>query len=401
MTFTLVGYQDEYRCNKVQVAAKLAGVSVTVRSADSGLVAASPLQVVPYLETGCCGTVAGHNACARYVASRGPQSNLMGRSFQERAQVEMWLDWSGYELEPWRDVWVYPVLGVNNFPRDQKAYHQAKVDVTAKMKVLNEHLASRTYLVGQRMTLADIAVCAALFDCFGNVFDKAFRGSFTNVHRYFLTVANQPAFSSIFGKPAFADSEKMPAGGAKKGNRGGGKKKQQAKKKEQPQAEKKDSPKPAKKKVTLKDLPKSKVILDDVKRLFSNNPFDEASKKFYADFDAKGYCCYVSKYNYNEDNTVDFMTMNLCTGFLQRLDPARKWGMGVLNVAGKGPYEITGAWVFRGSGIPPPVTDSADAEYHTWTKIDLDNPTDKAKWEEYMNSETVDGQPLEERKWFK
>merc|ERR1712154_687782 len=137
----------------------------------------------------------------------------------------------------------------------------------------------------------------------------------------------------VFGEPRFCDKEKQPSGGA--AQKPGGKRKQKA-------APKKAAPKkePAKtdpkKKLTLKDLPKSKVILDDVKRLFSNNPFAEASKKFLDEFDANGYSLYISNYNYNAENTVDFMTSNLCTGFLQRLDPARKWGMGVLNISGTG-----------------------------------------------------------------
>jgi len=360
-------------------------------TADADAVASSDLQVAPYLEAGCCGTIAGANAACRYIASRGPQSNMMGRSFKERAQVEQWIDWSGYELEPWRDVWVYPVLGVSNFNRDQGSYKAAKSDVQAKLKVLNNYLASRTFLVGERMTMADVSVCAALFDLFQNVLDVNYRKTIMNVERYFLTVSNNPAFLESFGKCTFTNKEQMPQGGQGGGKKKGGKKQNKAPKKAAA------APKPKEKKKTLKDLPKSKVILDDVKRNFSNKKFDVAVKEFYDDFDANGYCLYISNYNYNAENTVDFMTSNLCTGFLQRLDPARKWGMGVLNISGTGPYDVTGAWIFRGNEVPPPVTDSADAEYHTWTKVEPGN----AKWEEYFNSETIDGKPLEERKWFK
>jgi len=396
MTFTLVGYKDEHRCNKIKVVSNMTGVALNYRAASESDAAGNPLGLLPYLET-ADGTIAGHNAAARCLASMGPQANLLGRGFQERAQVEQWVDWSGFELEPWRDVWVYPVIGVSNFPREAGAYKEAKADVTKKLQMLNTVLASRTFLVGDRITLADVAVCSALFDCFANVFDKKFRSSITHVHRYFNTVANQPAFKSVFGEPQFCDKEKMPAGG----NKGGAQKANKKAAKKQAPAKKPEPKKVEKKKMTLKDLPKSKVILDDVKRLFSNNSFADASKKFLADFDANGYCLYVSNYNYNAENTVDFMTSNLCTGFLQRLDPARKWGMGVLNISGTGPFDVTGAWIFRGAGVPPPVEDSADAEYHTWTKVDVADKAGMAKWNEYFSSETIDGKPLEERKWFK
>merc|ERR1712240_406610 len=63
-----------------------------------------------------------------------------------------------------------------------------KDDIKAALKTLNDHLLTRTFLVGERVTLADISVACTLLSLYKQVLDPAFRGSFTNVNRWFTTV---------------------------------------------------------------------------------------------------------------------------------------------------------------------------------------------------------------------
>merc|ERR1712053_67810 len=58
----------------------------------------------------------------------------------------------------------------------------------------------RTFLVGERVTLADIAVACTLLSLYKQVLDPAFRGSFTNVNRWFTTVVNQPNAKAVIGQ---------------------------------------------------------------------------------------------------------------------------------------------------------------------------------------------------------
>ena len=52
---------------------------------------------------------------------------------------------------------------------------RAKEDVKKAMKVLNDHLLHNTYLVGERISLADIAVTCTLLQLYQHVMDPNFR----------------------------------------------------------------------------------------------------------------------------------------------------------------------------------------------------------------------------------
>merc|ERR1712123_392763 len=96
------------------------------------------------------------------------------------------------------------------------------------MSILNTHLADKTYLVGDRITLADICVASALVYPLKLVCDKAFLKPHGNMVRWFTTCVNQPAFKAVIGECPLAKKEltaagqKAPAGAADAGK--GGKK---------------------------------------------------------------------------------------------------------------------------------------------------------------------------------
>jgi elongation factor 1-gamma len=62
------------------------------------------------------------------------------------------------------------------------------------------HLADKTYLVGDAITLADITLFSALIYPFKFVCCPEFRGAIPNVMRWFNTVANQPSFIDVAGE---------------------------------------------------------------------------------------------------------------------------------------------------------------------------------------------------------
>merc|ERR1739840_72627 len=69
----------------------------------------------------------------------------------------------------------------------------------AALKTLNDHLLTRTFLVGERVTLADIAVACTLVNLYKQVLDPSFRKPFLNVTRWFTTVINQPNAKKVIG----------------------------------------------------------------------------------------------------------------------------------------------------------------------------------------------------------
>ena len=94
--------------------------------------------------------------------------------------------------------WVYPALGlVESTPKNVQ---RAKDDLKACFKFLDEHLKTRTYFVGDRVTLADICLAADLLLAYQHVADAAFRQPFANLNRWFTTLVNHPSFKKVVGE---------------------------------------------------------------------------------------------------------------------------------------------------------------------------------------------------------
>jgi len=127
-----------------------------------------------------------------------------------------------------------------------------------------------------------------------------------------------------------------------------------------------------KKKSLLDSLPPSKMVLDEWKRTYSNE--DTRSKALpwlWEHFDKEGYSFWSCDYKYNAELTKSFMTANLVSGFLQRLDKLRKYAFGSMIIFGQdGDLEVSGAWMFRGQDIPEEMGECDDAEHYDWKKID-------------------------------
>ena len=431
---TLYAFPGAFRTVKTLIAAKYADVDINVPSFELGkdnktesFLAKNPSGKIPVLDTPT-GPLFESNAIARYIARMRPDAGLFGGSFYENAQVDQWIDFSANELEPARGVWLYTVIGAlpSNNP---KPLQEAKKDVEAALKVLDQHFLHNTYLVGQGVTLADIAIFAALTDVYAKLLSPESQKAYPNVLRWFHTIANQPHVAEVHGKVTFATAEGQPAAAAKGGKAekadkadkaaAGGAAKEAKPKEDKP----KPAPKPAddggddddddkpklKPKNPLDDLPPTSMQLDPIKKLaFSQRPIlSDFFEQLWPQFDYSGYTWYTLHYKYNAENTVYFKTGNLVGGFIQRSDAARKYSMGVLNVYGNadeetGPWKVSGAWLFRGPGIiQEMIEENPDQEYYEWRKQDVATDAGKAAIKEQFFAEKIEGEPVLDRRYFK
>ena len=330
----------------------------------------------------------------------------MGSDKKAKATVHSFVKMAANELSPVATAWLYPIWGYAKY--DESATNQAKENCKRFLTFLNSHLASRTFLVGDRVTLADISMVCGLSNFYKSVFDPAFIAPFKNVTRWFTTCINQPNFKSVIGTFEFCQKAtvydpKAVAAAAP------------AKKAEKPAKEKKPEPaedleaiaaaeQKSKEKNPLDLLPKSSLILDDWKRFYSNNDTrPTAVDWFWKNFDPQGYSIWKCDYKYNDELTQIFMSSNLIGGFFQRLESARKYTFGSMLVLGDAKKsKITGYFVFRGLDVPFEVKDSADYESYKFTKVDHTKPAVR----ESINAvfawdEKIDGMPCADGKTFK
>merc|ERR1712047_7901 len=119
-----------------------------------------------------------------------------------RAQVVQWMSMADSDILPAACTWVFPTMGIMQY--NKNATERAKEDIKGVMKALNDHLLAKTFLVDERISLADIAVCCTLLSLYKQVMDPSFRGAYQNVNRWFTTVVNQPNAKAVLERSFFA-----------------------------------------------------------------------------------------------------------------------------------------------------------------------------------------------------
>ncbi|KAM8952751.1 valine--tRNA ligase [Pelodytes ibericus] len=77
---------------------------------------------------------------------------------------------------------------------------RSRLELQTILGILDSHLRVRTYLVMERISLADIAVSCCLIEPYSKVLTPASRQAFPNVTRWFLTCVNQYQFKEILGE---------------------------------------------------------------------------------------------------------------------------------------------------------------------------------------------------------
>lgn len=127
---------------------------------------------------------------------------------------------------------------------------KARSETERCLKALDDYLLTRTYLVGESVTLADISVFAVLTDLYKNLLDADSKKSFANLNRWFDTILNQGKVQDAINKYKYNFSYcktpiKFDPAKLKEitGGPAGGKDKKADEKKEKKKEEKKPQPK--------------------------------------------------------------------------------------------------------------------------------------------------------------
>lgn len=409
-TGTLYTYPENFRAFKALIAARYSGGNITVVSnapefqfgetnKTAEFLKKFPLGKVPAFESNNGVTLFESNAIAYYVANDA----LRGNNVTDAAYVQQWVNFADSEILPASCTWVFPCIGIMQYNKQNS--ERAKEEIKRALNVLDTHLATRTFLVGERISLADISVTCNLLQLYQHVLEPEFRQPYQNTNRWFNTIINQPNVKAVIGD--FKLCEKMAQFDAKKfqelqGGKGGAKKegkKQDKKPKEQPKKqEKKEKPaaddepedefqdKPSKDPFAA--MPKGSFVMDDWKKVYSNEDTEKvAVPYFWKNFDKENYSVWSCEYKYPEDLKQIFMSCNLITGMFQRLDKMRKHAFGSVIVFGEdNKSTISGVWIWKGHDLAFKLDDNLQTDYevYNWTKMDPTKEDDKKKIHEYF-----------------
>lgn len=377
---------------------------------------------VPAFETKDGNVLTESNAIAYYVAN----AQLRGNTDLEKSLILQWTNFADSEILPASCAWVFPLLGI--MPFNKNNVERAKDDIKLALTVLNQRLLENTYLVGERITLADITVFTTLLNVYQYVLEPSVRAPFGCVTRWFTTLLNQPQVKAVitnysicataleFDAKKYAEFQGKTAQ-LKTG--GGGEKKAEAKKEKKPAPAKKEKEPEEeldaadaalalepKSKDPFDTMPKGTFNFDDFKRSYSNEDESVSIPYFWEKFDAENYSIWYGEYKYNEELTKVFMSCNLIGGMYQRLDKMRKQSFASMCLFGEDNNStISGIWVWRGQELVFPLSPDWQIDYdcYEWKKLDAASDETKQLVKQYFSWTGTDkgGRKFNQGKIFK
>lgn len=384
----------------VQVAAKYSSQTLAVQSGSSFSFKSGDVSLRSPVAT------------ALYLSS--DNKTLIGNSAPEQAGVMQYLMYSENELRHHVAGWVNPtqcaVEGCN-----PGTVAKNKEAVLSHLKSLNTLLLSRTYLVGERVSLADLATCITLLPAFVHVLDGNQRSNLRHLTRWFNTIVHQDLVKQILGEVKFctkeAQAQVAQSGGKKEKVK---KEKKEEKPKQEKKQEKKEKKEPEqdaplvveKKKDPLDALPKGSFDLEDWKRFYSNNDEDKSCEYFWKNFDSEHYSIWRGDYRYNNELTQIFMSCNLMGGMFQRLEKLKKNAFASAMLFGENNNSsISAIWVWKGQQLAFELSEDWQIDYasYEWKKLDPKDPATKEMVNQYWKWEGADkeGRNFNQGKIFK
>jgi glutathione S-transferase len=140
------------------------------------------------------------NSILRYLVTQyGPTSQLYPNDPKLRASIDRWLDWSLSTLQPAeRPVF----LSVVRTPAAERNLVQFEADlktVTARWKLLDDHLSGRFFLESDKFTIADIVLGAFAKRWFGLAGVE--RPSMPNLERWYSRLEQRAPFKKHIDLP--------------------------------------------------------------------------------------------------------------------------------------------------------------------------------------------------------
>uniref|UniRef100_A0A0N5AK07 eEF-1B gamma n=1 Tax=Syphacia muris TaxID=451379 RepID=A0A0N5AK07_9BILA len=385
----LYGSGKSFRTQKVLIAAKLANVDVTLCEGKPPH-NKFPLEVTPAYEDGEV-KLFGAESIALHLAK-----NVLATD--KCTEVLQWMQWAEGSLLP--NVLGYVLPSVSAAKVDNKVIEYAKHELLSQLKCFNGLLLSRTFLVGERLSLADISVAMDLLPAYQYVLDDSARADLVNLNRWFKTIINQPAVKSVIGEVTFAskavkfDQSKFDAlsaslkKSAPEAKADKGEKKRDGKKHDDLDETERALASEPKSSDPFASVPKGKFVMDAFKRVYSNE--DTATKAipyFWENFDPEHYSIWFAEYKYSEELTLTFMSCNLIGGMFQRLEKLKKHAFASVCLFGSDNNStISGIWVWPGQELAFPLCQDwqIDYESYDWKKLDVNDPATKKLVNEYL-----------------
>ncbi|KAG5181117.1 Asparaginyl-tRNA synthetase [Tribonema minus] len=200
LQFELLSALDskDFRVRKILVAARAAGIPVALKTCSAEAIgeqapAAKALALRITRPTSAHPSyITQSNAIVRTLIDASETSGLYGDTEFARSQVDSWLELCWLELET-------PLAVLQQAKGHGDVIAEAKKLILHALTAVNAALAARTYLVGNRLTAADIALaCAAqpILGAAASVLSGKDLATLPHAARWYMTVTHHAAFAT-------------------------------------------------------------------------------------------------------------------------------------------------------------------------------------------------------------
>ena len=165
---------------------------------DAAYAAQNPNRLVPLLQDGDY-TLWESNVIVRYLSARyAPVDTLYPSDLQRRFDAERWMDWQQTTLNPAGSPAFKQLFRTPPDQRQPALIEASRAAMAPLIDLLNTHLATRTWLLGERFTMADIPVACDVHRWWGLPLPAPHA---PHVQRWFNAILARPATRGVLDLP--------------------------------------------------------------------------------------------------------------------------------------------------------------------------------------------------------
>ena len=410
----------------------LENIKLEEKEKRNSLVQKTPTTTFPFLETQK-GNISQSNSIIYYLCQKY-KPDLLGENAFEKAKIIQWIEFANCEILRCNKSIIYPIFGWNNLNKEE--FDKCNKNIKDYLMLIEKELEKNEFIVGNKMSLADIKLFAYLRFLMMFHFPEPMRNKlFPKINQWFEKIMNSPEAIKAYGRTILCKNILKPFSGVINKNKGNedklkeenkkenkGKKQKQDKNQEENKKEVKEKEKepyvPGILEVPrfnikeiennpLDSLPESKFDLGKFKSDFLNNSNKKsAMKNFWKNYDPEGYSLWYIEYNNEPSECITlFRTCIIKGDILEQLKYFKKYCFGVLGAyGGDGDYKIRGCLLWRGNEIPQEIKAINCFDKMTFRKLDYNQKRDQQLvhdyWTKIGEKEKVFKKPAIDARYF-
>ncbi len=134
------------------------------------------------------------NVIVRYLCAKHSPDELYPADLRERFDAERWMDWQQTTLNPASRPGFIQLVRTPASQRDDAVLSESNAAVEKLMERIDSHLAHRSFMVGERFSMADIPVACEVHRWFGLPQTRTPR---PHVERWYQTLLARPASRGV------------------------------------------------------------------------------------------------------------------------------------------------------------------------------------------------------------